>query len=1148
MPNVQQMIDNLQLNLRMSQGGGLRSRRTNARLGDTPCLIVGLGGTGVDAVIRIKHFVNERMGYSATNPMPSNIAYLVFDTDSSGQAYKGTEFSDDEKFVMQGVALAATYDNIKNNGAHPHIASWLRHDLAPKNILDGAGGTRQIGRMLLFQKLADIIPALTNKLTYVIGGTPVATPVEVYICAGISGGTGSGSFIDIPYIIRGLAATLQRTVQIVGFLFLPDVNLQAIDSKNTSVMAYVKRNGFAAMKELDYLMNLGASGNGERFRQHYSAGLAVDTEEAPYNLCHLVSSLNKDGVLNIGQEDCMISVAEAVINFISDDIPPQAAAGAHFTLDSYMANVAATREAYVASLDGVTKKCYPINYEYCAIGASSGILPLDNVLDYLTHTMFQQMAAIYNAAPATDDVKGYIDQLGLGEGVFRSNIERGVALKPTEHIEYDIIKSHPSHLEDHYDAMLDSLETILKANVEKTVQDAIASLEGAPGSPGLFSRIFADRQKGPYYLNRLIFQATNQVAPNSCLSAFMEDQINNVLVKEFVNGADLDLQLKISQQLRDDIATNRALFLGFGKKSAMEKYRKAMRQFEEKRLKNLKTKYVRDAYNQINQYIMNKNNQVWSVYTTLINTLQGIFDDNSQIRAGTGIAQDGNVTTFSWDIIDSDVLVQQVALLNDGNGALAINFDASVQAFLNNLIDKSREWIDCDMLVMARLMNDFALDSFQAIVAQSMEYYLRIIYTTDNDFGKALAKILSNLSKRSQTLFLAGSSFRGEDFAPYKFMSVPHDAISLANTAIGNAIVNQVKYSVITNRVFMLQSEVAVPMAAYSKLNECEVEYEKFYRNSSSGKGMHLYEGGIGGTNANWRELPSPNHELCWDSAHKIVRTSKENDDDRALFHRALALDYIKWDGGKNAYVGYYGIPVDIQQILKANGIDDINALIAVASAIAAEKTLQSALGDKGRLTEQLKFYSTFVDPNTNEPLMEFSEGVFINMPLLKKEIRRMVENHEETQRAIDILHDAFTRALQLCGNFARALYTGTIYKAARGAEWHYRDAEGVARRLESFEGGEHPDDCKEYYLYEAFRKLPDDTRELIAEAAKSVRDSASDAQYDALKNAADEWIKTLCDKRGELGKNHAAVHDGIKKHGIYRELASILKNERANM
>lgn len=81
----------------------------------------------------------------------------------------------------------------------------MNESLSADLVGAGAGGIRQAGRGLLFggKTIGELWTRIFNKFTRLneVGGNELI----VYVFAGVGGGTGSGTIIDIPYIVREIA-------------------------------------------------------------------------------------------------------------------------------------------------------------------------------------------------------------------------------------------------------------------------------------------------------------------------------------------------------------------------------------------------------------------------------------------------------------------------------------------------------------------------------------------------------------------------------------------------------------------------------------------------------------------------------------------------------------------------------------------------------------------------------------------------------------------------------------------------------------------------------------------------------------------------------------------------------------------------------
>ena len=210
--------------------------------------------------------------WSRTIPKYKHIQFLAIDSDTS--AFKGVKgvgrLTEDEAFSIEMPNLAAALKN-KEGIKQKAELSWMSIDAIEGRLsTQGAGGVRQVGRFLLISKVDELKSKIASLCKTALESTD--PNLDVYIFAGISGGTGSGCFLDTCYIVRQALAELGRgsTGNIMGFFFLPDVVTSKKEvAANPLWVKSNNSNGYAALKELDYLMNLKAEQ--DHFRQNYGS-------------------------------------------------------------------------------------------------------------------------------------------------------------------------------------------------------------------------------------------------------------------------------------------------------------------------------------------------------------------------------------------------------------------------------------------------------------------------------------------------------------------------------------------------------------------------------------------------------------------------------------------------------------------------------------------------------------------------------------------------------------------------------------------------------------------------------------------------------------------------------------------------------------
>lgn len=362
---------------------------------DAPLLVCGLGGTGADGVRHIKHefaqrFVSDRLG-SVELDRPPRTAYLVLDTDPGeiAKRYHGTAFDRDSEFInLQsdiGYLLSADGHNLS-----PEQRIWLDRafyrnpDLRKNAATNGAGTYRQLSRLMMFRKAREVISklgALLTRLSELPQGAPLgAKYINVVVVTGLSGGTGSGSFLDFAYMLRQAAKQQNLEIKVDLYAVAPDVTINHHAANDTNKQRIYQINSFAALKELDYWMMIDDRKNGpvseEKFIVDYGNGINIEWDSMPYDTVTLLCATNAQGaplqnaydvVLNSLSETLVFMMASeanrgVVVNKNDQDYSSEK--------DSYSFQSAKSNE--FAYMQGIQRP-YPEGYRYRAIGAYSNL-------------------------------------------------------------------------------------------------------------------------------------------------------------------------------------------------------------------------------------------------------------------------------------------------------------------------------------------------------------------------------------------------------------------------------------------------------------------------------------------------------------------------------------------------------------------------------------------------------------------------------------------------------------------------------------------------------------------------------------------------------------------------------------------------------
>ncbi|MBP5601111.1 MAG: DUF4339 domain-containing protein [Treponema sp.] len=257
-----------------------------------PTVVIGVGGTGKNTLLSLKKMIIE----NSPNGMKDFPLLKLFSLDTDiridSVSSEIKTIKDDikldpntEMFSLGGEGITSTLEL----DAFPEIKSWFpyskRHQLNPNMLSGGASQMKPVGRFSFAwnaqsvrTKLEQILgEAVTTDVarSYGIGENNCGNFTNVFICGSICGGTGSGTFLDLAYLVRFVAAKLGIVVKIYSMLALASIydGIQG-DLK-------LKQNCYASLVELDHFMNI--DNFSSPYRQFYPAYRNVNSDTWDYS-------------------------------------------------------------------------------------------------------------------------------------------------------------------------------------------------------------------------------------------------------------------------------------------------------------------------------------------------------------------------------------------------------------------------------------------------------------------------------------------------------------------------------------------------------------------------------------------------------------------------------------------------------------------------------------------------------------------------------------------------------------------------------------------------------------------------------------------------------------------------------------------------
>lgn len=232
----------------------------------TRTLFVGLGGTGVKAILRAKQCFMDAYG-----EIPPMVGFLAIDTDKKVrdqrlESRKGKDVSlSDTEICFCPIDGDATEIYLYNQSDF----SWMpkRNTSFLKKLKnEGAGQVRTNGRFLARYNAVIISQALESKASAIGDSLPLGCkftydmntggmkfPININIVGSIAGGTGAGLMIDIINLTDKTMKEQGQNYRIFPWMVLPDVfKLMAPGVASQNVYA----NAYGVLTELDYLYHM----------------------------------------------------------------------------------------------------------------------------------------------------------------------------------------------------------------------------------------------------------------------------------------------------------------------------------------------------------------------------------------------------------------------------------------------------------------------------------------------------------------------------------------------------------------------------------------------------------------------------------------------------------------------------------------------------------------------------------------------------------------------------------------------------------------------------------------------------------------------------------------------------------------------------
>ena len=234
---------------------------------NSPLLVIGLGGTGADIVRTVKRTFAERYILPQDKdgnfiPVPDKTAYLAIDSTMMGKEGldKGSEIIDITTSGIQAILDPKRRDfNLTS-----FERSWVNKYLDAASAGHGAGTYRQAARFMLPEKAQRGHPGHHQGAPAHHGGERPAPPTSTGVRRSSSPRASAAvrapvRFLDIAQMVRYVMEKDPKlnnlNYSVTGYIVMPDISIANADNAS-GLVGILERNGFAALKELDFWMRV----------------------------------------------------------------------------------------------------------------------------------------------------------------------------------------------------------------------------------------------------------------------------------------------------------------------------------------------------------------------------------------------------------------------------------------------------------------------------------------------------------------------------------------------------------------------------------------------------------------------------------------------------------------------------------------------------------------------------------------------------------------------------------------------------------------------------------------------------------------------------------------------------------------------------
>lgn len=863
--------------LLLSQGGGIIfPEQQGEQVKNTATILIGLGGTGLDCLKSIKAAVRERLrpdDPEAAVPEYSHIQFLGADSDKMALRKSGLEMK--ECLDISG----ALYPGMAGNPAflkmRPEL-QWMDENLweASSHLEpgNGAGGVRQMGRFLMMESSAAFMEILEKKIIAARRG--LTNPyVNVHIFAGLSGGTGSGCFLDVCYMVREALVEIGCESAVVsGYFFLPEAKEENISWASESVRKKLRMNGYAALQELDYTM--GIQYNGGAFQQVYHGGKEIPWDRKPVDMCFLIGR-NSEGEVQ-PYERVIGAVTEYILELCTEREYP----------NSNMLRTILWHDNWAISTL-VKLSTRGIYLDYRSLNALSIYVPFREMNTYLVSGFLGMFEGICTREPTEGDVRRFAERAGLGnyellcrelsQGAGDDYLSfQGTWQEVREYGDIDLV----THYTNQNNNKMCNIERNARCMLDEKNSHSLIGRVRAALAPYIKSLDY-----GPMYAYRMLKESS---ANNlfRVIDAFIGHNTHLWNMKKF----QYQDRYEDYERARDEFRKGSVL----GKRRRYEEYVYRLEILEQQKRDIICCEQADRVLRTLRFQIQKAVAEYYCIPARVIGNLLETAKENRRFLE-VGIGGIKNTNDFGKSLITLEEMKPKLDQFLE-----SINPAGMMDMFMGVFLDKESEWIQEDENTIAKMVNDFfANTAFHDFANRSITSFLRDKYNTDSDkviTDRLYTEYMKVLEEEAKPLFAFNPAvWDGSRTGQAGLVSIPIGAVAVKNAAEKLHEISplyEVQEKELKDRIYLSLINCGFPICSHTKIKE----YEELYYSSPIPVGLHSYVGNEKGFFSDWNRLPALTPESGIEYGKIPQRMKEELEEANELYDKAKELGLLRGD------------------------------------------------------------------------------------------------------------------------------------------------------------------------------------------------------------------------------------------------------------